>query len=183
MERPRSRDAASERLATQAGSTLVEILIAIFIMGVGLLASLTLFTQGAIDMAEAVTDDRSAAIAEEASALGQAGEALVSRTANFVQLSLSTGSVDTVAATRLREEYEQLALQAAAMELRLDELMTVFPSPVIQRRVPPLSALIRAIEHWIGAIARLLSLLETWRPARQDEANLPAVCIGQGGTS
>jgi hypothetical protein len=152
---PRSRVTAS-----QAGSTLVEVLVAIFITGLGLLASLTLFPLGAIDMAQAIKDDRTAAIAEEASALGQAGEELVSGTVKFVQLSLSTASVDPAAATRLREEYEQLALQAAAVELRLEELTTVFPSPVIQRRAALLLAQIRAIEHRIATVAQLLSLLE-----------------------
>ena len=43
--------------------TLVEVLVAIFIMGIGLMALLTLFPLGALSMAKAVRDDRAAAIA------------------------------------------------------------------------------------------------------------------------
>ncbi len=43
--------------------TLLEVLVAIFIMGVGLLAILTLFPLGALSMAQAVREDRAAAIA------------------------------------------------------------------------------------------------------------------------
>jgi hypothetical protein len=56
----------------RAGITLVEVLAAIFIMGVGLLALLTLFPLGALSMARAVRDDRAAAIAANATALADA---------------------------------------------------------------------------------------------------------------
>ena len=54
------------------GITLVEVLAAIFIMGVGLLALLTLFPLGALSMARAVRDDRAAAIAANAAATATA---------------------------------------------------------------------------------------------------------------
>lgn len=48
------------------GATLVEVLVAIFVMGIGLLALLTLFPLGALSMAKAIQDDRAA----QASVLG-----------------------------------------------------------------------------------------------------------------
>jgi type II secretory pathway pseudopilin PulG len=56
----------------RAGITLVEVLAAIFIMGVGLLALLTLFPLGALSMARAVRDDRAAAAAANGAALATA---------------------------------------------------------------------------------------------------------------
>jgi type II secretory pathway pseudopilin PulG len=56
----------------RAGITLVEVLAALFILGVGLLALLTLFPLGALSMARAVRDDRAAAIAANATALADA---------------------------------------------------------------------------------------------------------------
>jgi prepilin-type N-terminal cleavage/methylation domain-containing protein len=54
------------------GVTLVEVLTAIFIMGVGMLALLTLFPLGALSMARAIRDDRAAAAAGNAAALATA---------------------------------------------------------------------------------------------------------------
>ena len=45
------------------GITLIEVLVAIFIMTIGLLALLTLFPLGALRMAQALQDDRDAAAA------------------------------------------------------------------------------------------------------------------------
>ena len=47
-------------LNERAGVTLIEVLVAIFIMGIGLLALLTLFPLGALRMAKAIQDDRAA---------------------------------------------------------------------------------------------------------------------------
>lgn len=54
------------------GVTLLEVLTAIFIMGIGMLALLTLFPVGALSMARAVRDDRAATIAANASSLAVA---------------------------------------------------------------------------------------------------------------
>lgn len=51
------------------GVTLLEVLVAIFVMAIGLLALLTLFPIGAIQMAQAVKDDRTAGEATHADAL------------------------------------------------------------------------------------------------------------------
>src|SRR5438105_4096827 len=40
------------------GSTLIEVLVAIFIMGIGLLAILAMFPLGALKMTQAIQDDR-----------------------------------------------------------------------------------------------------------------------------
>ena len=51
------------------GVSLLEVLTAIFIMGVGMLALLTLFPLGALSMARAIKDDRAAVIAANAAAV------------------------------------------------------------------------------------------------------------------
>lgn len=56
------------------GISLLEVLTAIFIMAIGMLALLTLFPLGALSMARAVRDDRAAAIAANAAALASAFE-------------------------------------------------------------------------------------------------------------
>jgi len=53
----------------RSGITLVEVLVAIFIMGVGLLAILVLFPLGALNMARAIRDDRAAHCGAQASAI------------------------------------------------------------------------------------------------------------------
>jgi hypothetical protein len=53
------------------GATLVEVLAAIFIMGVGLMALLTLFPLGALSMAEGIRNDRAAHIAPNAAAIAK----------------------------------------------------------------------------------------------------------------
>ena len=42
----------------RSGATLIEVLVAIFVMGIGLLALLTLFPLGALTMAQAIQNDR-----------------------------------------------------------------------------------------------------------------------------
>jgi len=60
------------RAAARRGITLIEVLTAIFILGIGLLAILTLFPLGALNMARAVREDRAAAIGGNAAALANA---------------------------------------------------------------------------------------------------------------
>lgn len=47
-------------MVRRSGTTLVEVLVAIFVMGIGLLALLVLFPLGALRMAQAIQDDRCA---------------------------------------------------------------------------------------------------------------------------
>lgn len=52
----------------RSGATLVEVLVAIFVMGIGLMALLALFPLGALQMAKAIKDDRTGHIAANAAA-------------------------------------------------------------------------------------------------------------------
>ncbi|MBI4524708.1 MAG: prepilin-type N-terminal cleavage/methylation domain-containing protein [Deltaproteobacteria bacterium] len=144
----------------QAGITLVEVLVAILITGIGLLALLALFPLGALEMAQAIKDDRTAAVAADAVTLSKAGEDLLSRTAEFVVVSLSEGSADPQTASQLREEYEDLAVQAADLEVQLRELQSLFPRSKIQRHLARLLAQIRLIKLRIDTLIKFLSLLE-----------------------
>ena len=56
----------------RAGLTLVEVLVAIFIMGIGLLAIMTLFPLGLMNYAQAMQDDRAAQAASNGSAIASA---------------------------------------------------------------------------------------------------------------
>jgi type II secretory pathway pseudopilin PulG len=56
----------------RTGTTLVEVLVAIFVMGIGLLAVLTLFPLGALNMAQAIRDARSTQSAINAKAFAKA---------------------------------------------------------------------------------------------------------------
>jgi hypothetical protein len=145
----------------QAGSTLTEVLVAIFVMAIGLLALLALFPLGALSMAQAIKDDRTAAIAADATALSALGENLLSHTADFVEDSLSKGLVNPETAAHLREEYEHFQLQAADIEVRLEELQSVFPPQQIQPHLGPLLAQIRAIKLRVRPIIRILFLVES----------------------
>ena len=143
----------------QAGVTLLEVLVAIFVMGIGLLALLTLFPLGALEMAEAIKDDRTGSAASNAAMLSDVAKDLLSRTGEFAIESLSKGAVDPQAMAQLLEEYEDLALRVDRMEVELEELQALFPRPLVQRHVAPLLAQLRAIKHRIGALVRLLSLV------------------------
>jgi prepilin-type N-terminal cleavage/methylation domain-containing protein len=61
--------AESEAMRKRPGVTLVEVLVTIFIMGIGMLALLTLFPVGAISMARALVNDRAAQAANNADAI------------------------------------------------------------------------------------------------------------------
>ncbi len=59
-------------MKSRPGITLVEVLVAIFIMAIGLLALLTLFPLGALSMAAALRDQRNSEAAEQANACANA---------------------------------------------------------------------------------------------------------------
>ena len=146
--------------ASDAGSTLIEVLVAIFVMGVGLLALLTLFPLGAFEMAQAIPDDRTAAIAADARQLSDTGRDLLCRTAKFAEESLAKGAVDPAVAARLQREFADLVVQVEALETELEELRTAFPPEDIQRYVGPLVAQTRAIRQTITPLIVLLSLVD-----------------------
>ena len=161
MRTSRFREAGpgTTTLTSQAGMTLIEVLVAIFVTGIGLLALLTLFPLGALDMAQAVKDDRAAAVAASAEALSEAGKALLSRTTEFIVASLMKGSVDPQVVARLRADYEHLLVQAGDLEVKLEELESATPRPLIQRHLPLLQTQIRSIKQHVGTVVRLLSLV------------------------
>jgi len=148
------------RAMKQAGVTLLEILVVIYITGVGLLALLRLFPLGALEMARAIKDDRTAEIAAKASALSAAGEDLLSRTAQFVTVSWSDGSADPKTAVKLRAEYEALAALVGELELQLRTLQIQLPRPIAQKHLARLLAEIRQIKKRIDTVVELLALLE-----------------------
>jgi len=53
----------------RTGATLIEVLVAIFVMGIGLLALLTLFPLGALTMAQAIQNDRAVQASVSASSI------------------------------------------------------------------------------------------------------------------
>ncbi len=59
-------------MVKRTGATLVEVLVAIFVMGIGMLALLTLFPVGILTMRQAIQDDRAGQAAATAAALAQA---------------------------------------------------------------------------------------------------------------
>jgi prepilin-type N-terminal cleavage/methylation domain-containing protein len=56
----RTSDMTLQHRDPRPGVTLVEVLVAIFIMGIGLICLLTLFPLGIVNMAQAIKDDRTA---------------------------------------------------------------------------------------------------------------------------
>ena len=142
------------------GVTLVEVLVAIFIMGVGLLALLTLFPLGALRMAEAIKDDRAAAVATDAVALGAAGEQLLSETGAFVIRAIANESIDPQAAALLRERYEDLLQEADDLEDRLRALGQLFPPEQIRPHLGPLLGQLHAIRSRLMSMTQILRLLE-----------------------
>jgi len=60
------------RTPARTGATLTEVLVAIFVMAIGLLALLTLFPLGALSMAQAIKDNRTAHSGKNAFAIAEA---------------------------------------------------------------------------------------------------------------
>jgi hypothetical protein len=147
-------------VASSSGVTLVEVLTAIFLMGVGLLALLTLFPLGALSMAQAIKDDRAREIAVQATALSESGEDLLMRTQEFAQASLLKGSVDLDLAAKLEQEYEQLALDASHIELQLEDLHVSLPPRPARRYTAPLLAEIRLIQRRIRHMRRMFAIID-----------------------
>lgn len=151
---------ATPSLHTRAGVTLIEVLVAIFITGIGLLALLVLFPLGAADMARSIQDDRAGKVAADAEALSQAGQDLLTRSGQFVVGSLFTGSANPKTAGELRAECEKLAGQAAELETRIRELRPLAPNAKVTRQVDRLIAQSLAIKRSLDRLAELFHMLE-----------------------
>src|SRR5262245_9515976 len=79
----------------------------LFIIGIIIGTAIQSWMTHIKNLAQAIDDDRTAAIASDARALGEAGQELLSRTADLAAAALATGSVDADAAAQLRTDYEQ----------------------------------------------------------------------------
>jgi hypothetical protein len=79
-------------MSKRTGATLVEVLVAIFIMGIGLLALLALFPLGVLNMAQAIQSDRAALCATNASSCAVAKN-LHRDSALIDNLNIATGAV------------------------------------------------------------------------------------------
>lgn len=102
------------------GVTLLEVLAAIFLTGVGLLALLTLFPLGALDMAEAVRDDRAAGeIRAGVVDLNESVAAVFPRLWPFVAASLANGAADPKQAAALRAGFENVAVKTEVLDATL----------------------------------------------------------------
>jgi hypothetical protein len=65
------RGKKGSQMRRRDATTLVEVLVAIFVMALGLLTLLTLFPLGALSMAQAIRDDRTAQAAANAAAIAE----------------------------------------------------------------------------------------------------------------
>src|SRR5262245_9330084 len=63
---------STTNLKPRPGVTLIEVLVAIFVMAIGLMALLTLFPLGALNMAQAIKDDRTGNAAQGSAAVAHA---------------------------------------------------------------------------------------------------------------
>lgn len=63
--------ACEPHVRKRPGATLIEVLVAIFVMGIGLLAILVLFPLGALNMAQAIRNDRCSQAAANAAAIAR----------------------------------------------------------------------------------------------------------------
>jgi prepilin-type N-terminal cleavage/methylation domain-containing protein len=158
--RARATFSASALFQRRAGVTLSEVLVAIFIMGIGLLALLTLFPLGALNMARAIQDDRSENVAKSAVALSHAGADTLSRTRDFLRDALANGSANPQSADMLRLEYVALAAEAANVEAQLRDLRAHVADPKIQRQADRLLAQIQTIKQSFDTLAWLMQWIK-----------------------
>ena len=128
-------------------------------MGIGLLAVLTLFPLGALQMAQAIKDDRAGQAAANAIALSEQGQELLGRTRDFVLFSAQTGSADPKLVAALRADYGDLSVQAAEVETQLREVRPLATNPKARQLVDRLLLQIRTIKLGLDALSRLLHLL------------------------
>lgn len=138
--------AASDRVRARRGVTLLEVLIAIYIMGIGLLALLALFPLGMLSMAQAVQDDRVDVLAAESVALSEAGADLVSRTTQYVIISAEAGAADPQTAAGLAAEFGDLETWAADLERRLIDLKPLLHTRKLRKQYLAALAHIRGIQ-------------------------------------
>jgi len=143
--------------------TLVEILIAIAILGVGLVKRLELFPVGALELAKAAKDDRAGTIAAEAADLSEAGQELLGQTSDFLEDAWA-GKIDGQEAAMLRDRYQDLADAATIIELQLLELRPSVPKPRVRPKVEVLLSQVRSIKRGLEGMSTLFGLLAEGTP-------------------
>jgi prepilin-type N-terminal cleavage/methylation domain-containing protein len=153
----RNRPAAPHACAR--GVTLLEVLVAIFITGVGLLALLVLFPLGVLNLAQAIKDDRASALAADSAMLSRDGTELLSQTRDFIEDALLAGKADPQTVSALRLGYEQLEARAAELRRRLRELEPLAQRPRVRVQLLASLANVQAIETSAAKIATLLESL------------------------
>ena len=151
---------ATSGARVRRGVTLLEVLVAIYIVGIGLLALLALFPLGMLRMAQAVQDDRVAVLATESVALSKAGTDLVSRTVEYVIVSADAESADPQTAAGLRAEFEDLEAWAADLEGRLIDIKPLVQDRRTRKQFLVSLAQIRGIQALTAETVELLRLLE-----------------------
>lgn len=142
------------------GVTLVEVLVAIFVMGIGLLALLTLFPVGALELAQAINDDRAGKVASDAAIFSEESKKVLEQTRSFVTKTLLTRKVDSNAAEFLRSECQKLSLRAEDLETRLRALRPLITEPPTHRLLDSLLVQINAIRQSFDSLTCLLRILE-----------------------
>jgi len=152
-----SRQAVPSR---RRGVTLLEVLAAIVIVGVGMMALLVLFPLGALSMARAVQDDRAANIARDSVTLSLDGMDALAQTRVYLTVSLAVGKADPTTAGKLRDVYEGLAVRAAEIEYRLRQLAPDITDPIVQQQIERLLKQIGAIKSGFDKLAYLMGLIE-----------------------
>jgi prepilin-type N-terminal cleavage/methylation domain-containing protein len=147
------------------GVTLLEVLVAIFITGVGLLALLTLFPLGLVDLAQAIKDDRQ-------SQLHDVADKLVGAAA---RLETSTQQVRGAYATWLQQQHapvEQVQAISKTFTSLDDELASI--SEEVRSRLPSLTGADRKLA------TRVLHLIRNGRSTiRALQQNLRLIRIFQ----
>jgi|SRR5262245_14307801 len=143
------------------GVTLLEVLVAIFITGIGLLALINLFSLAVLNMAQRVNDDRMGKIVLQTDALVAAADVLLPATGDFLAASLNQGSADPQAAGELRVGYEKLGDLAADLEARLKDIAPIVQDPVARKQLRIALDAIERIQAATAIMEELLTLLET----------------------
>jgi prepilin-type N-terminal cleavage/methylation domain-containing protein len=143
------------RYRGRRGFTLLEVLVSIFIMGVGLLALLTLFPLGAMSMARALQDDRAAQAANVAAEQALAKDLRHDSAVIDAFLDPAPGQLPTLPQNAAGPSYPVL----------VDPYAVTLGSQFLGQ--PP-NAIPRRNVSWIRNAARPLAAVERWFRLQDD---------------
>jgi prepilin-type N-terminal cleavage/methylation domain-containing protein len=161
------RTRLAARCRSERGVTLVEVLVAIMLAGIGLLALLTLFPLGALSMAQAIKDDRDSRLHDVAHDL------TIASTQLEVSLNHLTG-LYTQWVQQQRAEPKALELADLMLQIQDDELARI--AQKVRLRLPDLGEtdrqlakdVVRLLRHgraMIAAVRRNLAVIENLQRA------------------